>query len=180
VEWPRADLPEIALAGRSNAGKSSLLNALANRRALARVSRTPGRTRRLHFFDFRIGRTGLALVDLPGYGFAQASRTEQERWGAAVEEYVVDRPVLRGLVLIVDARRGPEEEERQLEALATERGIPAIRVATKVDKLGSGERVRRWRELERDGARWIAFSAKTREGRDELLREIARAAGARP
>ena len=119
---------------------------------------------------------GLALVDLPGYGFARASQKEQARWSAAVETYVIERSSLRGLVLILDARRGPEGEERQLEELAIEREIPVIRVATKVDKLGQGERVRRWRELERGGHCWLPFSSRTGEGRAELLRELAAAA----
>ena len=170
-EYPRWDLPEIAIVGRSNAGKSSLLNILGGRHDLARVSKTPGRTQRVHFFAER--RHGLAVVDLPGYGFARASKAEREQFAAAAERYLLERELLRGLVLLLDVRRTPEEDERVLVDLARSRRLGVVRVATKVDKLGRTERVRRLRELDRAGlGPWLPFSASTREGREAIVAAI--------
>jgi len=170
-EYPRWELPEIAIVGRSNSGKSSLLNLLGGRSDLARVSKTPGRTQRIHFFAER--RLGLAVVDLPGYGFAQASKADRKRFTEAIERYLIDRERLRGLVLLLDVRRTPEEDERVLADLARSRGIGLVVVATKVDKLGRAERLRRLRELDGAGlGRWLPFSATTGEGRDGVVAAV--------
>jgi GTP-binding protein len=141
---PADAAPEIAIAGRSNVGKSTLLNRLAGRRALARTSKTPGRTRGLVMFSLRLGRGApldeLRLVDLPGYGYAQVSRAERNSWQALIEGYTRQRRSLALFVILVDARRGIEDEERQLyEWLGTE-NVPAQVVFTKVDKLSATER----------------------------------------
>jgi GTP-binding protein len=147
------------------------LNCVAGRRDLARVSKTPGRTRRIHFFADP--RAGLALVDLPGYGFARAAKSDRERFARAAERYLSDRPLLRGLLLLLDVRRAPEDEERMLVEFARSRAVGVVPVATKVDKLGRGDRTRRLRELDRAGlGAWIPFSATTGEGKDAVLDAI--------
>ncbi len=157
----------MAIVGRSNSGKSSLLNLLGGRRDLARVSKTPGRTQRIHFFAER--NLGLAIVDLPGYGFARVSKADRARFTAAIEEYLTERERLRGIVLLLDVRRSVEEDEQVLADMARRRGIGLVCVATKVDKLGRAERDRRFRELDGAGlGRWLAFSAVSGEGRVEV------------
>jgi GTP-binding protein len=146
AECPPGDRPELALAGRSNAGKSSLLNALCGRRGLARVSRTPGRTQLLNAFDLTLAgpdgaRVEARCMDLPGYGYAAARREVREGFGPMVEGYLRERTSLRALVLLVDARRGELSElDLALLELATAHGRPTLLVATKVDKLGASER----------------------------------------
>ena len=161
--------PEVAIAGRSNVGKSALINALVGRRGLARTSRTPGRTRQLNFFalDAR-----LVLVDLPGYGFAVGPERERLGWGPLVEGYLRGRPTLRGVVLIVDVRRGLETEETQVLDFVEAVTLPAVVVATKLDKLS---RSQARGALDRLGGSTavIGFSARTGEGRDALWRVIA-------
>ncbi len=141
---PRLGLPEVAFAGRSNVGKSSLLNRLVGRRSLARVSKTPGRTQQINFFVID---EKLALVDLPGYGFARVSLALREEWKALVEHYLTQRPSLRAVVLIVDLRRGVEPDDAQLLEFLAAQGVPAVLVATKADKLAYGARVRQARAL---------------------------------
>ncbi len=175
--------PEIAIAGRSNVGKSTLLNRLAARRALARTSKTPGRTRGLVMFDLRLGRAPLQelrLVDLPGYGYAKISKGERESWGPLIEGYTRRRRSLALFVMLVDARRGLEDEERQLyEWLGTEK-VPAQVVLTKVDKLSATERGllrSRGRTLFR-GRAPILTSADTGEGIADLWSAIFEASAA--
>ena len=133
---PRDDLPEIAFAGRSNVGKSSLLNALTGRRTLARTSNTPGRTRQINFFDLD---ARLMLVDLPGYGYAQAARTEVRRWTALLRRYLQTRTELRRVCLLVDSRHGIKEIDRPLMDLLDASGVSYQIVLTKTDKVGTGE-----------------------------------------
>jgi len=144
---------------------------LGGRRDLARVSKTPGRTQRIHFFAER-GR-GLAVVDLPGYGFARVSKADRERFTEAIEKYVIERELLRGVVLLLDVRRSVEDDERSLADLTERRGIGLACVATKVDKLGRAERERRFRELDGAGlGRWLPFSAISGEGRDGVAAAV--------
>ena len=170
-EYPQTGLPEVAIAGRSNSGKSSLLNLIGGRHDLARVSKTPGRTQRIHFFAER--RRGFVVVDLPGYGFARVSKEEHARFTEAIERYLIERETLRGIVLLLDVRRTPEEDERVLLDLVARRGVASVRVATKVDKLGRGERAKRLRELDASGAgAWVPFSATSREGLADVVASI--------
>lgn len=146
AECPPGDRPEFALAGRSNVGKSSLLNALTGRRGLARTSRTPGRTQLLNAFDLTLAgpdgaRLPIRCMDLPGYGYAAARREVREGFGPMVETYLRERAELRALVLLVDARRGELSDlDFALLELATAHGRPTLLVATKIDKLGATER----------------------------------------
>jgi ribosome biogenesis GTP-binding protein YsxC/EngB len=135
---------EIAIAGRSNVGKSTLLNRLAQRKGLARTSGTPGRTRGIVYFQLALGKGSpiptLRLCDLPGYGYAKVSKSERDSWQPLIEGYTKGRATLALFVILVDARRGPEDEERQLyEWLGTE-NVPAQIVYTKVDKLSATDR----------------------------------------
>ena len=169
---PPERLPEIAFAGRSNVGKSSLVNALTGRRMLARTSNTPGRTRQLNFFalDAR-----LVLVDLPGYGFAVGPEAERRAWKPLVETYLRERPTLRGVLLVVDARRGIAAAEEELLAYLAALGKAAAVAATKLDKLGREEARRALAAAGRrlgGGVPLIGFSARTGEGRAALWRVV--------
>lgn len=133
AEFPVDGLPEIAVAGRSNVGKSSFINALVGRKNLARTSGSPGKTRRIHFYRLA---DAAYLVDLPGYGYARVGRSERASWRPMVEDYLRgSRQSLRGVVLLVDLRRGPEEEEEELLAWLAREGIASRVAFTKADKL---------------------------------------------
>jgi GTP-binding protein len=185
---PPVGAVEIAIAGRSNVGKSTLLNRLANRKGLARTSRTPGRTRGIVLFQLTLGRgtaiASLRLADLPGYGYAKVSRTEREGWQALIEGYTRGRSTLALFVVLVDARRGIEDEERQLYQWLGAENVPAQIVFTKVDKLSASERGllrERTRELFRGGrgarrAAPLLVSAETGEGVPALWAAILSAA----
>ena len=172
--YPRWDRAEVALAGRSNVGKSSMLNALAGAKNLARTSRTPGRTRAINFFS--VG-DDLAIVDLPGYGFAKMARAQAARVAAMMNDYLRQGPHLAGLVLLVDARRGPEREELDLAALAAERGVELIAVATKCDKLRRSERAAALALFKPLAVEPTMCSTFDGEGIDELRRRIVGCAG---
>jgi len=173
---PPPTLPEIAFAGRSNVGKSALLNRVLGRRALARVSKTPGRTQQINFFavDQR-----LLFVDLPGYGFARVPLAVKDEWRRLVEGYLTGRRTLRAVVVLVDVRRGVEPDDaRLLDFLATHR-IGALLVVTKIDKLARGPRLRRLAEI---AARHPAHSpmpvsAASGEGAAELWSAVCALAG---
>ncbi len=192
---PGSTLPdhgiEVAFAGRSNVGKSSLINSLTGRRNLVRVGATPGVTRTLTQFTARTRAGGsFALVDLPGYGFAQRSKAERKQWADLIEGYLRERPQLAAVVLLVDARRGLEEEERALIQFvttpdeATERPVPEVfLIATKIDKVSRSAQVAAVSAVVAPGGvRSIGWSSVTGQGRSELGRRIALAlerAGAR-
>jgi GTP-binding protein len=186
------DAPEIAFAGRSNVGKSSLLNMLLSRRGLARTSNTPGCTRQINFFDVSLasGRPGdsgaapqrLVLVDLPGYGYAKVSKTEAAAWKELLEGYLHGRPTLRAIVVLVDVRRGLESEEEDLLGFMAARPEVAVVVAaTKLDKLPlSGQKpalARLTAAAKRLGAIVVGTSAETGAGRDALWSRILPATG---
>lgn len=178
AQFPRDGLPEVAFLGRSNVGKSSLLNALAGTRGLAHVSSTPGRTRTVNFF--RVGNE-LYLADLPGYGYANAPREVREGFERLVTSYLIGRAPLALCVFLVDARHDPMEGDRLLQAFLREQGLPFLVAATKADKLGRGALAQRVRMLERDLAAeaegLLAVSAETKAGIPELWRAVREAAG---
>ena len=166
---PDATLPEIAFAGRSNVGKSSLINTLLRRKKVARVSNTPGRTREINFFSVN---DAFVLADLPGYGYARISKEQKAAWRPLIEGYLRGSPALKGVVQLLDARHAPTDDDlRMLEFLA-EVGTPTIVIATKVDKLRASERAGKVDTLAAqagvDPEQVIPFSAVTGEGRDEL------------
>jgi GTP-binding protein len=174
---PKSRMPEIAFAGRSNVGKSSLVNALTGRKTLARVSNTPGRTREINFF--RLG-DRLMLADLPGYGFARASKEQSERWGNLIFEYLRGRPQLRRVILLVDSRRGLLENDIEVMTLLDRAAESYQLVLTKTDKLKPNELAeiasRVAAQSRKHGAAHpdlIATSAITGEGIPELRAELA-------
>jgi GTP-binding protein len=139
---PDSGLPEVAVVGRSNCGKSSLINALTGRKKLARTSKTPGRTQEIVFFSVRFAPADpFFLVDLPGYGFARVSKTERAAWGHFVGDYVGTRETLKLLLVLNDLRREPREEELNLLRWADERGINSLVVLTKADKIAKNKRL---------------------------------------
>ena len=166
---PPAELPEVAFAGRSNVGKSSLLNRLINRKKFARVSNTPGRTREVNFFRVN---DQFVLVDLPGYGYARISKEKKAEWKPLIESYLSGSPQLRGIVQLLDVRHDPTNDDRQMLDFLGELGVPTIIVLTKIDKLRPSERKKRLPELAAtlgvDDDQMIPFSAVTGEGRNDL------------
>jgi GTP-binding protein len=146
-EFPRAELPEVAFLGRSNVGKSSLLNKLVHRKQLARTSTTPGKTRLVHWYRVERSAGALCFVDLPGYGYAKVGQEERRRWKILVEAYLEKRDRLRAAVLLQDLRREVSDDERLLLEWLAERRIPSLVALTKADKLGMGRRGARAREL---------------------------------
>jgi GTP-binding protein len=171
--FPQAGLPEIAVVGRSNVGKSSLLNKLAQRRALARTSATPGKTRLVNFFQIeRRERPPLLLVDLPGYGWARVAKRERAAWQRLIEGYLEGRRPLRGVLLLLDARRDPGDDERDFLPWLAAAGVPVLLVVTKMDKLRAAEREARLRAITRElgipRAAMVLTSAETGLGIDAL------------
>ncbi len=170
---PPVDLPEIAFAGRSNVGKSSLLNRLMRRKSFARVSNTPGRTREINFF--KVNDT-FVLADLPGYGYARISKARKAEWRPLIEGYLSESPVLSGVVLLLDVRHDPTDDDRTMLDFLAEVGAPTIVAATKVDKLKTLEAVERVQALAEhvglDPDQIVPFSAKTGQGRDELASAV--------
>ncbi len=175
--FPVDGLPEIAVVGRSNVGKSSLLNKLAQRRALARTSSTPGKTRLVNFFQIeRRERTPLLLVDLPGYGWARVAKRERAAWQRLIEGYLTGRRPLRGVLLLVDSRRDPGDDERDFLPWLARMGVPVLLVVTKLDKLRAAEREKRLRaittELGIPRQAMLLTSAETGAGIEELWAAI--------
>lgn len=138
---------EVAFAGRSNAGKSSALNALVNHNALARVSKTPGRTQQLVFFQIQPERF---LVDLPGYGYAKVPQDLQAHWQAFIQDYFNRREALKGLVVVMDIRHPLKDYDRQMLGYAVQRGLPAHALLTKADKLGRGQQMQTLKAVKKD------------------------------
>jgi GTP-binding protein len=183
-QFPLGDIPEIAFVGRSNVGKSSLINSLLNRRDLAKISRTPGKTRAVNLFLISTSDPDLSqfyLADLPGYGFAKISKSIRAQWAPLIESYLTDRPSLLGVVLLVECRVVTDQDRQTLAWLRSIGRNPLI-VATKADKLAPSERVRTLRKTHADlglveGEMLIPYSAPTGDGRDRVwgaLRDMAK------
>ena len=168
-QYPEAVLPEIAFAGRSNVGKSSLINTLLNRRHLVKTSSTPGKTRLINFFVIN---NAFYFVDLPGYGYARVSQEERKKWGPMVEAYLSSRPTLKAVVLLQDIRRMPGSEEIQLLEFLEHLHLPVLVILTKADKFSKSKQgvqarqIRQHLKLNQDET--VLFSAKTRQGADKI------------
>ena len=168
---------EVAFAGRSNAGKSSALNALTHRNGLARVSKTPGRTQQLVFFQVQPDRY---LVDLPGYGYAKVPQELQAHWQAFIDQYFRTREALRGLVMVMDIRHPLKDYDRQMLGYAVQRGLPAHALLTKADKLGRGQQAQALQAVKKelfssfgDTVGVQTFSAESKQGVEEARAVVA-------
>ena len=168
---------EVAFAGRSNAGKSSALNALTHRNGLARVSKTPGRTQQLVFFQVQPDRY---LVDLPGYGYAKVPQELQAHWQAFIDQYFRTREALRGLVVVMDLRHPLKDYDRQMLGYAVQRGLPAHALLTKADKLGRGQQAQALQAVKKelfssfgDTVGVQTFSAESKQGVEEARAVVA-------
>ncbi|MBQ9890226.1 MAG: YihA family ribosome biogenesis GTP-binding protein [Firmicutes bacterium] len=170
-QYPEEGAPEIAFAGRSNVGKSSLINLLLNRRKLAKVSSTPGKTRTINFYNVN---GEFRLVDLPGYGYAKVSKSESADWGKMMEDYLSKRQGLKKVIQLVDSRHAPTAQDKQMYDYLRYYGLDGIVVATKSDKLSGSELSRNLALIKRElqlgsGDVLIPVSALKRTGTDELL-----------
>ncbi len=176
--YPKLPQPEIAFAGRSNVGKSSLINRLLNQN-IARTSQTPGRTRQLNFFTIN---NSLTFVDLPGYGYAKVAKSERTAWQRLIEDYLIHAPNLCGVVIIIDIRRGPEEEEAALSEFLAYHNRPFLFVATKCDKLGRNQREKQRTILTQriGGEPLLLFSARDGRGKAALWQAMLSLTSAHP
>jgi len=169
-QYPMSGLPEFAFIGRSNVGKSSLINTMMGRKSLARTSGTPGKTRTINFYNIE---NALYFVDLPGYGYARASKTESEKWGKMIEVYLQKRETLCRIVLLIDIRHEPSANDRMMFDWLQYYGRKFIIVATKADKLNRSQVakqlavIRKALALEKDIV-LLPFSSETRAGKDDL------------
>ncbi|MGD0020715.1 MAG: ribosome biogenesis GTP-binding protein YihA/YsxC [Smithellaceae bacterium] len=173
-QYPPATLPEIAFVGRSNVGKSSLVNTLVGRKNLAKTSNTPGRTQLINFFTIN---EKISFVDLPGYGFAKVSQSVKKNWGEMVEAYLKERQSLTLVVFILDIRRDPSEDDLSLRDWLTHYRIPYLYILTKTDKIPYSQTLRRRHAIERNlqvsaGIKTILFSAKTQKGKEEIWQSL--------
>ena len=170
---PENTLPEFAFAGKSNVGKSSLINALMNRKALARTSAQPGKTQTINFYNIN---KELYYVDLPGYGYAKVSQTEKEKWGKMIENYLHKSKMLKCVFLLVDIRHEPTEDDKTMNAFLRQMSIPFTVIATKADKISRGARMKHiapiCRALLVQPWEVIAFSSENFTGRDVLLARV--------
>ncbi len=172
-QLPAPVFAEVAFAGRSNVGKSSLINSLAQRKKLVRTSSTPGCTRGINLFRLALRGAEIDFVDLPGYGFAQRSKEERRSWGPLIESFLEGRAGLALVIVIVDVRRGLEEDDRQLLEFLSSVNRKALVVATKLDKLAPSQRKTTLAALQKAaGVGVVGYSSETHEGRDLLWRRI--------
>lgn len=173
-QFLKPTLPEVAIVGRSNVGKSSVINCLVNRKGLAKVGKTPGKTQTINFFQIETNGPKFMLVDLPGYGFAKVPERIRELWGPLIEAFFKNRENLRGVIMLVDSRR-TQDSDRDMVAWITRLNLPIILVATKADKVSRGKRQAATREIQEglgiDGEP-IFFSAYTGEGKHQVLGQL--------
>ncbi len=171
--YPEAFLPEVAFAGRSNVGKSSLINTLLNRKKLVKTSSTPGRTQLINFFDIN---KEFSFVDLPGYGYAKVPKKVKKDWGQMIETYITKRETLRCVILLLDVRRTPGKEEFDIINWLDQNMIPYLIVLTKADKFSNQQREKQYKKiaktLEVDKKELTLFSSKSRLGKDALWNKI--------
>jgi GTP-binding protein len=181
-QYPQEGLPEIALAGRSNVGKSTLINSLINRKNLARTSSKPGKTQTLNFYRIE---NAFHFVDLPGYGFAQVSKAEKEKWGKMIEEYLTQRKELSLVILLVDIRHPPSKDDQAMYEWLLHYHIPMMVVATKADKISKGQ-LQKHLKIIKDTLGLdpeiplIAHSSETKAGREEIWKIIDQTLGLIP
>lgn len=174
-QYPPEVWPEVALAGRSNVGKSSMINRIVNRRNLARTSSTPGKTQTINFYAIN---EKYSLVDLPGYGYAKVSKTQKAGWGPMMERYMTSRPQLRAVIQLIDIRHPPSNEDKQMQQWLQHIGIPSPIVATKADKISKGRRAQHIKVIRQElqvpkDIPILAFSAHSGEGTEDLLDLVA-------
>ena len=179
---PDTGLPEVALAGKSNVGKSSLINGLMNRKALARTSAQPGKTQTINFYKIN---DELDLVDLPGYGYARVTPAEKEKWGKMIENYLHTSRNLKAVFLLIDIRHDPSANDRQMYEWILHNGYEPIIIATKLDKLKRSQVQKNLKAIReglqlRKGTTVIPYSAETKQGRDEIWELIESLTGGEP
>lgn len=167
---PKNDRPEIAFAGKSNVGKSSLINALMNRKSYARISATPGKTQTINYYNIN---EEIYLVDLPGYGYARVSEKEKEQWGKLVERYLHSSSQLKAVFLLIDIRHVPSANDRMMYQWILEQGFQPVIIATKLDKLKRSQVPKQMKVLREGlellpGTKMIPFSSVTKQGREEI------------
>jgi GTP-binding protein len=172
-QYPEAVLPEIAFVGRSNVGKSSLINTLVARKNLAKTSNTPGRTQLINFFTIN---EKLSFVDLPGYGFAKVSQSVKKDWGDMIEAYLKERQNLALVIFILDIRRNPSVDDLALRDWLESYRLPYLYILTKVDKLSNNQAASQRRAIEKElrvsSGKTILFSAKTQKGKDKIWQAL--------
>jgi GTP-binding protein len=175
-QYPKDNLPEIALIGRSNVGKSSLINKLINRKKLAKTSSTPGKTRTINFYKIN---NSFYFVDLPGYGYAKVPLKERKEWQRFIEEYFETRETLKGAFIVLDIRRSPTENETMVYEWLSRLGLPAVTVLTKADKFSKTKAAKQAKEIEGSLGRGevTIFSATSGEGKNELLKVVSSLTG---
>lgn len=175
-QLPQVNLPQVAMAGRSNVGKSSLINALAGRKSLAKVSSNPGKTRSVNFY--LVKPLEFYLVDLPGYGYARASHEERRHWAKVLEHYLSESVLLKGLALLLDCRLPPQTIDLELANFAQAKELPLLPILTKTDKCVQSERAKRQKEWEDIlGKRPLLVSSSHRSGLDKVWRGLIQMAG---
>ena len=171
---PDNDKPEVAFAGKSNVGKSSLINALMNRKSYARISATPGKTQTINFYNIN---EELYLVDFPGYGYAKVSEAEKERWGKMIERYLNNSPQLKAVFLLIDIRHAPSANDKMMYEWIVTQGYEPIIIATKLDKIKRSQTQKQLKLLREGlhllpGTVMLPFSAETKQGREEIWEMI--------
>ncbi len=169
-QYPNTDLPEVAFVGKSNVGKSSLINCMVNRKSLARTSQNPGKTRTINFYNVE---NIVHFVDLPGYGYARASKSEIEKWGKMIEEYLLEREQLKSIILLIDIRHEPSANDKMMYDWLKHYGYKIIIVTTKSDKLKRSQinkhtsMISKSLSLDKEDI-LVPFSSETKDGREKL------------